>query len=306
MRIVCMLSKEQKSFFVENGFLVVDGLFDNQDIVAYQSSFRSVVERIYLEAGLPCVDVKAKTIHQLLIDLYKQSSRNITLVQRLASRLPEFFRLSSNRNLIHIIKALLFKNFDSALYTISNIVIFDFSEKIRNHNRAETANFHTKWHTDIFWTIPNSKYMHIWIPLLHSVTPELGQLEICPGSHKKGLSNSHQFDPKAPYNYRYFLSEETLQQYSPISIDVKLGQVLLFDNHLIHRSGTNLSNSLVRSTMIGLYHDANQKDFVPGVPSLKFANKTPEQWFYELYQNESVKPYLKEQLHESDTPPTGI
>ena len=43
------------------------------------------------------------------------------------------------------------------------------------------------WHQEIFYTIPNTKFVQAYCPIIRDVTIENGALEICKNSHKDGL-----------------------------------------------------------------------------------------------------------------------
>jgi len=297
--------------FGRDGFVILDDIISSQDIMDFQKSFFNILKRIVQEEKTKKVAPSrliydCENCNYLLKEIYSQHPNRITDIQRLASRLPEFFRISSGKALINTIKALMKKEDDLPLYPLSNVVVFEFPQILRTDNESQTSNFHTNWHDDTFWTIPQSKFIHIWIPLLNSVTSELGPLEVCPGSHKCGAQHQYEFHPDASYNYRYGINSDYVKQFKTQSLNVQLGQVLLFGKELIHRSGTNISDSLVRMTMLGLFHDASNVTCIPGTPSLKFRKKTPEQWYYERFDDKSIVPYLTEQLDEEAIPPTGI
>jgi hypothetical protein len=74
----------------------------------------------------------------------------------------------------------------------------------------------------------------VWAPLA-DLPPELGPLEIVPGSHLDGLVTDDVVDGfgKVPEGY---LHEKTFE-----SLPCQLGDIVLFSSFLVHRSGTNSS-----------------------------------------------------------------
>lgn len=292
--------------FNEHGYVVIDNIIDKNDLMSFQKACLGILFRVIQENSIPLNNMSdgvVSQINSLLLLIREKIPSELTKVQRLISRLPEFFRIASGESISNHIKSFLNKDIYSPLYVISNVAVFGFPG---SQNKNQVFDFYTDWHNDVYWTIPDSRFAHIWIPLLNSVTSELGQLQVCVGSHKCEEQHKYVFRNDAPYNYRYGFEEDYLAQFEKESIPVKLGQVLFFHKNLIHRSGMNISKSLTRMTMLGMFHDATNEACVPGTPSLKFKNKTPEQSYYERFKDESVKPFLYEQLDMSDIPPTGI
>ena len=74
----------------------------------------------------------------------------------------------------------------------------------------------------------------IWVPLI-DLPPELGPLEIVPGSHLDGLVTSEVVDNFGKVDESY-LQDKTFE-----SLPVSAGDVVVFSSFLVHRSGTNSS-----------------------------------------------------------------
>jgi ectoine hydroxylase-related dioxygenase (phytanoyl-CoA dioxygenase family) len=161
------------------------------------------------------------------------------------------------------------------------------------------SNFETDWHNDVFYTIPNSRFWQVWLPLLNDATYEIGTLIVCPGSHNHGIGKQR-IDINANFNSRYTIHEESLLKYSPRSINVSLGDILIFDSRLIHKSGSNISQNRVRCTMLGSYHDALLNEFTPVSFEYKYNGKTPEGYFYELFGDEDAKKIMLDDLASID------
>ena len=231
----------QADTYEDQGFLITEETVDTRAV----SNFRRVMLSV-LQSNLDdsyCGDGSADSI---LIHLYKSNPTRLTNVQRIISRLPEFYALISNPTLIKKAKLLLNLDEDNALYTISNCIVFDFPT---NPATQPTANFHADWHDDTFWSIPNSQFIHVWMPLLHDATEELGALQFCEHSHHDKWLGRHTVNPKAEFNYRYGVREEVAAQYNKITVPVKTGETLFFNSNLIHSSGLNQSHNKVRVTM---------------------------------------------------------
>lgn len=290
--------------YTDNGYCIIreDGLEQRLAL------FQKVLLRLscsYLNKELP-QDLSSSSIiseiNKNLLDLYNCNPDLLTNLQRVLTRSPEFFLISSSKVISNIVRLCLGVERDSALYIISNCVTFSFPVAL---NKNITSNFSPPWHDDIFWTIPESSYVHIWIPLLNDATEDIGTLKICEGSHIGEWRGRHQFHKEESFNYRYSVRESVHSKFNKKSISVKKGEILLFNQSLIHASGKNITSN-VRVTMLGMFHDASKRDFKAPTPNMKFVNKTPEQYYYEIYRDESILDLAKEQLDLSNEPPGGI
>jgi len=109
--------------------------------------------------------------------------------------------------------------------------------------------FHNKSlaESEIYWKVPahqdygttqgSVNSVVVWTPLVN-MTDELGPLEVVPGSHKQGLRETK-------YDNGFGLVDvHENEAFKPILCDV--GDVILFSTLLVHRSGTNKSDSKIR------------------------------------------------------------
>ena len=76
----------------------------------------------------------------------------------------------------------------------------------------------------------------IWLPLV-DINKDLGALEIIPGSHLQGLRTDHIDNGFGMVS----LSTNEIAQLK--SIEVNVGDVLLFSSFLIHQSGNNITDN---------------------------------------------------------------
>lgn len=121
------------------------------------------------------------------------------------------------------------------------------------------------WHQERSFFPQNRNGMHglvCWIPLA-DVTPELGQLQVCPRSHIEGLlRSSSKKKNDSSYTTQIPVPEEKIKQYDILSVPVKAGDAVFFNMLLFHRSGENRSTRL-RFSVQGRFHIATADDFIP-------------------------------------------
>jgi ectoine hydroxylase-related dioxygenase (phytanoyl-CoA dioxygenase family) len=240
-------------------------------------------------------------IDKNLLALRAVNPNHVAFVQRVISRSPEFFRLSSNPNIANMTRFLLDLEDSLPLYLLSNGVIFTNPNDSEN---KRSSNFELDWHKDIFYTIPKSRYVHMWVPLLHDADEKIGTLQVIPGSHKLGIGKQ-KINIHTDYNHRYTMDPDYVKDMPSTSVDVKLGQVLLFDHRLIHRSGQNTSDK-VRCTMLGLVHDVTNPDFLPVSTLYNYHKQTPEGYFAEVFNSEDARKVAHEQAAPTGEPKGGV
>jgi ectoine hydroxylase-related dioxygenase (phytanoyl-CoA dioxygenase family) len=122
------------------------------------------------------------------------------------------------------------------------------SKKLAKNNNYWKIPAHQDWPS----TQGSLNGLTVWIPLIN-ITNELGPLEVVPGSHLLGKLEHIEIEgvPVLSQNNWNFL---------PIPMDV--GDVLVFSNFLIHRSGTNLTENKIRWSVHFRYDDANESTFI--------------------------------------------
>lgn len=276
-----------KSFFDENGYVVVNNVLPLADLTEFQKTFYKTAENVFHKALKQYPElqrVKTDSIDAILIALRHTDMSYVAMIQRLISRSPEFYRLNSSPKMVDALRAVLGVESDSPLYFLSNGIVFTHPNDFEN---KRSINFQIDWHQDTFYTLPQSKYIQFWGPLLHESTEEIGTLRLCVGSHKDGLGKQV-FHPEATYNYRYMMAEGEANRYNQVAPDLALGQMLIFDGQLIHGSGRNVSNK-VRVTLLGLCHDAMGEHCIPVSTEYRYHGQTPESWFYELYGDKEAQ-----------------
>jgi len=283
--------------FSEKGFLVIKRAFSPEKILAFQRALEKLVN-IFL-AKIPRTalteNLTTLTCDEKIVLLKNHDANHISIIQRIISRTPEFYALASCDSIIEIIRSVYGLANNSPIYMLNNGIVFTCPN---DSNSTAISNFETDWHNDVFYTLPNSRFWQVWVPLLHNATREIGTLMLCPGSHKQGIG-MQRINMKADYNHRYTIVPDSLKSFSPISVEVALGDMMIFDSRLVHKSGINNSD-FVRCTMLGAYHDASLPEFSPVGFEYKYYGKTPEEYFYENFGGDEVKKIMYANLADDD------
>lgn len=290
------IRKEEIANFFDKGYLVIDQAVPKSDLLAFKKCLWQNIQTALNRYNVPLPNIKFTSLEEKcdvgLIELRKANPDYPLFVQASISRSPEYYRLCSTPKIMRYIRKLIAPAAKySSLYLTNNGIIFTNPHDFLN---KRSSNIEIGWHKDTFYTLPKSHFLHVWMPLLHDATESIGTLQLCPGSHKEGLGEQ-EIDPLAPYDHRYTVDPLTVNNYQPISVEIKLGQALIFDGRMLHRSGKNTSNH-VRCTLIGLHHTPSAPGFEPLSVSYGYPQqKTPEAYFYEIFKDEKALSIIDEQ-----------
>ena len=120
------------------------------------------------------------------------------------------------------------------------------------------------WHQDSAY-MPNTEtdtHLTVWLPLV-DVKPENGPLQFLPGSHKSGLQTYHRVPGEV---FAVPVLSPTSSDIDIHTLEMKKGDLLVFNNLVFHRSLLNYSNiirwsvdfrfSPTGTSLDGLWHQA--------------------------------------------------
>ena len=113
------------------------------------------------------------------------------------------------------------------------------------------------WHQDVGvgWGLDRNPITTVWMAL-DDATEASGCMQIVPGSHKLGVVNEGHFPSEEDVQKRQFNEKA-------IHLEAKLGEVVLINNLMLHRSGVNRT-SKPRRAFSAAYMDAAAKHVATG------------------------------------------
>ena len=263
------ISKEQKEFFRENGYLLIQKVLDHNDL-------QDVIDEINTE-----IDIRAKQLFEkgelsnryanepFETRLSKISSETPKLAVSIWNGIlhgPAIFELITNKRLLDVAQA----------FCGSEIIassVYRLRPKIPNFGYGEVP-----WHQDSGYFEPycdNSLVMTMWIPLVDT-NAENGCLYVIPGTHKGGVVE-HEMHATGKY---LSVKEELVPKDNWVECAVPKGGILLLSNKTIHGSFKNSTDG-VRWSMDLRYQSSNlptnaeitrlaeeaSEDLAVGVPS---------------------------------------
>lgn len=104
-------------------------------------------------------------------------------------------------------------------------------------DRPGEKKFQTPWHQDIWYSFASDAAVVVWMPL-GEMAAEQGHLVVMPGSHKNGTVPFRVYEE----GHEPFTPCQTPDESRQQAVPVKFGEILIFKQTLLHKSGDNLSD----------------------------------------------------------------
>ncbi|MDC1166831.1 phytanoyl-CoA dioxygenase family protein [Candidatus Pelagibacter sp.] len=200
-----------------------------------------------------------KILDDLLLFLLKKDKKLIGEIYDTISYSSIFLRFISDMNFEKISKKLLEINKQNTIYSWTHRIRID---PPRDSRRTYG------WHQEIFYTIPNTKFLQTWCPIIRNAHVKNGTIELCPKSHKEGVALQSWSEIKNRAT-QIIVNKKIVKKFKQIKLPMKLGDVLFFNPFLFHRSGSNSTKNQIRFSLVGMWNDTTHDSFKPPIPSFK-------------------------------------
>ena len=252
----------RKEFFAENGYYVEKNMFPKKvfdeifilffDVFMSLSKKHNVpLSRSYISSRNITRQNDLKELDFLILDCFKFNKDIIGEAYDIVSYSSTFLRFISNEKIEIITKELLEIDKSTTLYGWTNRVRIDPpADERRTYG----------WHQEVFYSIPESKYLQTWAPMIRNTTKDNGTIWIAKQSHKEGIAKQswNELEGRAT---QIIIEPDIVDKYEQIQLEMKIGDVLFFDGKLAHRSGHNITNDEIRFSLVGMWHDIWSKNF---------------------------------------------
>ena len=213
------------------------------------------------------ISIKQKDFNKKLIELRKKKPKIFA----------EFFDTLQTMSMIYslLVKKEILNSIQKLLATSkAYITLTDVSIRLDAPNDERNK---LGWHQDSSYYRQNNNGKNgivLWTPLINEIKKEIGPLQILKNSSRLGPLNVKKKKNNNKYgSKKRNISKNFLLKYTKIlEPEMKLGDVLLLNLDMVHRSGENLSEKF-RFSMIGRYHNSLSKDFNSGINFYKFTSK---------------------------------
>ena len=264
------LNTDQLAAFQRDGFIIVDDFFAFSELETFQGALLSVIRSQLRKAGLDPEGFIGREFGAAMATLENNSHRHVAEIYNILANLPEFLRLVAKPAYTHLANQMLGRAKQAPLYSMTC--------RCRVDPPQDTVVF-AEWHQEIFYSVPESRFILVWAPLLRDVTTQNGALQVCVGSHKHGIVKQSWEQPEGRHR-QMFIDPEFISSHEQRSLELRLGQLLFFSPYLVHKSGPNISDE-VRFTLIGAFHDVDNPRF--NAPRLSYNyQKSPLEYYQQV------------------------
>lgn len=215
-----MITKEDIQFYNDNGYLVVPGLFDQDQV----------------SKGIAAIEeVLARDDAEKLCEVEPKDKGTVRRIWSPTQKHEYFWSMASDSKLLDVIQGLIGEN-----------VMFHYSKLNMKGPKVGSI---VEWHQDFsYYPHTNSDLLTALI-FLDDASVENGCLRVVPGSHKNGLA-SHDVDG-------YFRGKILdIDEATAVSVEAKAGSVLFLHCLTKHASAVNQS-SKPRRTFLPAYRAAD-------------------------------------------------
>jgi len=230
------MKKLNKEDFAKNGYLVIKDFFSSDEI-----------DKILLDAltlfSIPFSDKKKKDFNlehlekaeHNLFDFFKNNPDQFINLGKQAQHLISLWRLASSKKI--------------------EILLAKLDLKLPNFSVRPSIFFNSKYLDKIghYWKLGDHQdwrssqgsldSVTIWFPYV-DCNIELGSLEVIPGSHLNGLYDCSEV------NYYSKIKEGLINEADYTPVEMKKGDLLIFNSFLVHRSGTNSTHRIRWSSQL--------------------------------------------------------
>jgi phytanoyl-CoA hydroxylase len=230
------LSTEQLAFYEQEGYLVLPGLLNDEDMAPAREAMQQKVDQIAGELfkdGLITDRLEGEPFATRLARLFEYLTEQNFLVygRSWRDRLPGYYDLMANSKILDVVEALIGPEiFANPVYNVRPKV-------------PKVAAGIVPWHQDkSYWPGADaSPVITVWIPLVDA-TFENGCLHIIPRTHKRRLL-SHHSETYSGTGYTE-LDQNHIRPHTTevVALPIKAGGAIVFNDRLIHSSTTNSSN----------------------------------------------------------------
>jgi hypothetical protein len=242
--------QEQIEFFLENGYLFLKGFFKKEEINSVLIDAKNVFFRQFLAKGYindcSLTDISEADFNSSLYRLFEEDIECLSNCGKQVQHLISLHSLSLHTQIIELLHQTGLKT-----PTISTRPVLYFNHhKLAKQKVFYKVDAHQDWRS----MQGSLNSVVIWIPLV-DVNKELGALEILPKSHLEGLRTDH------IENGFGMVSLNETEEKRLVSVEVEVGDALLFSSLLIHQSGDNITDR-PRWTCHFRYNDLDDASFI--------------------------------------------
>jgi hypothetical protein len=236
--------------YKEHGYILMRDFLDPEEVDRIRDEAKAVfIAQMRRLEIVPPGDLTEPEFEHGMFELFEADLAAFVNCGKQVQHLISLHRLSLDERITDVLKEL---GLDFANIATRPLLYFNSSRLAKKEVYWRLAN-HQDWRS----TQGSLDSIVVWIPLI-DIDTALGALEVLPGSHKDGLF-------QAEFEDGYGRIDDDFQ--APfVPVEVKRGDALFFSTFLVHRSGTNVTDS-IRWSCHFRYNNLLEPTFIErGVP----------------------------------------
>ena len=224
------MKEEQLSFFKKNGYLLFEDFFPEKEIESILIDAKNVFLKQFI-AKKYCSkcnldNMSEEDYNYFLYRLFDEDMECLINCGKQVQHLISLHKLSLDSKIISLLNRLGLKE---PIISTRPVLYFNHP-KLAKQKIFYKVDAHQDWRS----MQGSLNSVVVWLPLV-DINKDLGALEILPGSHLKGLRTDHVDQGFGMVS----LTDEEAENLK--SIEVKVGDILIFSSLLIHQSGNNIT-----------------------------------------------------------------
>jgi hypothetical protein len=277
------MSSIDYNFFETNGYIIkknfIKDIYHSELFYLFYDLGVSIIKRnkIKLNYDLKKVDdldysKDIKELDKILLEILKIDNKLIGELYDTVSYSSCFLKCISDSNIEDYTRFLLKLSKRNTIYSWTHRVRIDPPKDERRTYG---------WHQEIFYTIPETRFIQTWCPLIRNTSIENGTIEVCEGSHKKGIAKQtwNDIDNRVT---QILVKEDVVAKYKQKKLPMSKGEILFFDPHMFHRSGQNSTKDEIRFSLVGMWNDTTYQKFRAPKPEFKSRTISAREYFEKI------------------------
>lgn len=249
-----IMNELQKRNYAVNGFLHISEFFDIDKIDKIFNDAR----KIFTNAMRGKIDFDGSLINDLdyfeskMFEFFKADTSTFISAGKNTQHSIELWRLASSNQIESLLKSL---DLSFPSFSVRPSMFFN-SKDLDNVGHYWKLGSHQDWRS----SQGSLDSVTLWYPYV-DCDVSLGALEVIPGSHVAGLLESSDVD------YYAEIDGGQIDETDFVPVEMKKGDLLIFNSFLVHRSGTNTTNRIRWSSQLR-YNNLDESTFIErGLPN---------------------------------------
>ncbi|NOR57827.1 MAG: hypothetical protein GQ474_04815 [Sulfurimonas sp.] len=269
-----MLTVAEINDYNKQGFIVKKDFFSLEEISQFSKKLTQIIEFFLKKNNLH----SQEPLHDGFIQLDKINHTDIHTIYNIIRNSDALSCFVSSKKVFDIIGQLMSNDVDSPIYNMYHVSRMDPPQDER---------FLYKWHQESFYTIPNTKSIQLWAPLVEKSTKENGTIDVLIGSHIKEIQHRIEKVPNG-HEQKYLDDIDIKHKFETLKVELSPRDAVFFHPYLIHKSNHNIGNK-VRYSLVSHYLDPLSTDYDTDITDLSFAEYHRQRCInYEEYVSKTI------------------